>query len=583
MRVTSRMFVLILSLLLCIAGSIAFADAPLQYTLGDKINDFSFHTYGGEKITLSEVLQKKDAVLINIWATWCGPCRNEFPFMQEAYTQYQDRIEVIALSCEQTDTAEKLSSFAKQYGLTFKIGQDPVGFLPALGMNSIPTSLIVDRFGTICFIMPGSQPDTASFVRLFDAFVGEDYTESVLFHDIPPKKPDIAPAAASDLSAALDATALNPSDAYTWPMTITEKDGLSVVTASNAGQTSSKSSIIVELYAEQSDAIVVTFKTSTEAVFDLLNITLNGKHVKSFGGEHDWMTYAIPVEEGGLQRMEISYSKNSAADSGLDTIWIDTVEVASGDAAAAAVAANPSYPVSDKSSLSVVNPDARKVLISDDSGILRANFGYAEYYVINDDTALFSATLSNVRDPEEAFFFCDYDGRVTPVLACMSETEYTIRAAVDAVEKTGYPYTAMFLYGNAKGTDVQVVVYFKDEANLNSFVKSNRLGTWTYAETAGNQKHGTSKIGQEDAIVTYILQCVDQDGHPVAGALLQICDEETCQVVTTDENGSYAFTSAEYAWEIHVLRAPEGYTTDSAEAVIAPAEGGAVRISFTKK
>ena len=141
MRVASRMFVLILSLLLCIGGSIAFADAPLQYTLGDKINDFSFHTYGGEKITLSEVLQKKDAVLINIWATWCGPCRKVVPIVEEIAKERSD----------------------------IKVGKINVDEQPELaaqfGVMSIPT-LVVMKDGKIVTQSAGARPKNAILAML---------------------------------------------------------------------------------------------------------------------------------------------------------------------------------------------------------------------------------------------------------------------------------------------------------------------------------------------------------------------------------------------------------------------------------
>lgn len=176
MKNITRLFSLMLALTMCLC-SVSFAEeAPLSYAKGDKIQDFTFTTCDGQEMSLYEVLAEKEAVLINIWATWCGPCRNEFPFLQEAYEQYKDKVEVIALSCEETDDAETLAAFAAEYGLTFKIGQDPVGFLSAFGIGSIPTSFVVDRFGTICFMESGSQPDVGSFTRLFDAFLGDEYT-----------------------------------------------------------------------------------------------------------------------------------------------------------------------------------------------------------------------------------------------------------------------------------------------------------------------------------------------------------------------------------------------------------------------
>lgn len=579
MKIFKNYLSLLLVLVLCVSCAAFAEEAPLSYTKGDKIQDFTFTTYDGQSITLSEVLRDKEAVLINIWATWCGPCRNEFPFLEEAYKQYQDKVEVIALSCEPTDDAATLADFAAQYGLTFKIGQDPVGFLSALGLNSIPTSLVVDRFGTICFVEAGSQPDVGSFTRLFDAFVGENYTESVLLDGVPAMKPTVAPSAEADISAALEASAANPADAYTWPMLVSEKDGRNVVASSNAGNGTTTASVTVNVEAKAGDAIVVTFKTSTEAACDLLNIAVNGNVVKVFGGDHDWMTYAIPVESDGTQQLTLSYVKDMMADASEDTVWIDSVTVLSGDEAASALAANPVYPVADANTLLVTTPDAKEVVISDESGILYANFGPAKYYIINADVASFAATLTSGYDPEGAFFYCNYDGSTTPVMAGMTAANYTANGGVDSMETTGYTYACMYLYCDAAGSDVKCVVYFKDEANLNQFVNGNQLGTWAYADAAANI---TGALENMNSTSTYTLKCVDQDGNPVSGAMLQVCDASTCQVYTTDANGVCEFTAAPYAWEVHVLMAPAGYTADSTEIVYAPVDGGEMVFTFTK-
>ena len=583
MKNFARILSLMLALVMCLCSVAVAEEAPLSYAKGDKIQDFAFTTYDGQELTLYEVLQEKEAVLINIWATWCGPCRNEFPYLQEAYEQYKDKVEVIALSCEETDDAETLAAFAEQYGLTFKIGQDPVGFLSAFGIGSIPTSFVVDRFGTICFVETGSQPDVGSFTRLFDAFLGDDYTESVLLDAVPAMKPTVAASSEDELAAALEAAAVNPADQYTWPMVVTEKDGRSVVASTNATYGSTEAAVTVNVDAMAGDAIVVTFKTSTETGCDLMNIAVNGSVVKVFGGEHDWMTYAVPVEADGAYAVTLSYVKDMMADGGEDTIWVDAVTVVSGDEAAAAIAANPAYPVADTCSLTVTNPEAKEVVISDDNGLLYASFGPATYYIVNGDEVSFAATLSAEYDPEGAFFYGNYDGSTTSVLDGMTADGYTVSNGVDSIEVTGYTYAAMFLYCDGEGSNVETVIYFKDEPNLNQFVTANALGTWTYADgTTPSTNALPGEAAEADGMATYTLKCVDQDGNPVVGAMMQVCNEETCQVYTTDDAGVYAFTAAAYAWEIHVLKAPEGYTADSTEVVLAPVEGGELVFTFTK-
>ena len=169
------------------SGSRINMDTRPGSHLASRLEDFTFTTYDGESLSLYETLQEKDMVLINIWATWCSPCRMEFPYMEEAYEEYKDQIEIFALSCETDDTDEVLEDFAGELGLTFPVGRDSAGLSYTFRVNAIPTSIVIDRFGTICFIEAGSQTSADSFRRLFDAFVGDDYTESVFLSEIPPE------------------------------------------------------------------------------------------------------------------------------------------------------------------------------------------------------------------------------------------------------------------------------------------------------------------------------------------------------------------------------------------------------------
>ena len=589
MKTMKSILALVLACML-LMSSLVLAEEPAFYQLGDKIDDFTVTTFDGKTVTLSEVLKEKEAVLINIWATWCGPCRNEFPFMEEAYKQYSDKVEVIALSCEPTDTNDVLASFVAEMGMTFNVSQDTVGMAEKFNVSAIPTSVMIDRFGTICFIESGSLPDVSSFTRLFDAFLGEEYTESVLLESIPPMKPTVAASAEADVAAALGAAnAANPTDVYTWPMVVTEKDGRSVVASSNTGCNDTIAAVDATVTAKAGDAIVVTFKTSTEASFDLLNIAVNGKHVKVFGGEHDWMTYAMPVTADGDYTVTLSYVKDTMAEEGEDAVWVDEVAVATGDAAAAALAANPVYPTADATVMTAVTPTAKEIVFADEFGVMMGAFGpKATYYIINDDTVTFQAQVAADVDPEGAFFYCYYDGQSVSLPAALNGANYVVTTGVDALETTGYPYAYVELYLDPAGNNTEIAVYFRNEENVNGLISQNKLDekgvSWTYADgTLPGSAAQPEKAVDFITEANYVVKYVDQDGNPVAGVMCQVCDESTCQVFVSDENGVCAFTLAPYAWEIHTLMVPAGYTGDTKTVTTAPVEGGEMVFTLTKQ
>ncbi|MBR6185608.1 MAG: TlpA family protein disulfide reductase [Clostridia bacterium] len=164
--------------LLLLAGAAPAALAAPSDFLGQEMPDFSVTAVDGTVVTLSEILKEKDLVLVNFWATWCPPCRMEFPFMQKAYAEYQDRVAVIAMSVEPTDDLDTLRAFAQERGITFYVAQDEKKLGTMFWLESIPTTMAVDRFGRIAYVGVGSMLDPVLFTVLFDQFLGDDYTET---------------------------------------------------------------------------------------------------------------------------------------------------------------------------------------------------------------------------------------------------------------------------------------------------------------------------------------------------------------------------------------------------------------------
>ena len=122
-------------------------------------------------------------------------------------------------------------------------------------------------------------------------------------------------------------------------------------------------------------------------------------------------------------------------------------------------------------------------------------------------------------------------------------------------------------------------VYFMNEENVNAFITRNGLDSvgisWAYADgtlpgTAAQPETAVEIITE----ATYVVKYVDQDGKPVSGVMCQVCDESTCQVFVSDENGVCTFTLDPYAWEIHTLMVPAGYEGDTTTVTVAPVEGG---------
>ena len=168
-KLTTLALVLMLVFTLAVSG--AQADPEAMYGL--PFPDLSIQTIDGGTFSLSESLKTHDLVLINFWATWCPPCRMEFPFLQEAWEKYADRVDVIAMSIEKTDTLKVLKNFAKENGLTFNIGRDENNLLDKMRGDAIPTTLIVDRDGKVVYVEVGAMTSVKDFTDLFDSLLNE--------------------------------------------------------------------------------------------------------------------------------------------------------------------------------------------------------------------------------------------------------------------------------------------------------------------------------------------------------------------------------------------------------------------------
>ena len=183
-----KFIALILALALAAGMTCALAD-PESYN-GEILPDFSTATLDGGTFTLSESLQTHDLVLINFWATWCGPCRMEFPYLETAWEQYGERVDVIALSIEETDTFDVLRSFADDYGLRFAIGRDTAGIFDTLGGTAIPTTLIVNRERRVVAVEIGSKSSAEEFAALFDELLSANAVSTAVRYAVRFVDPD---------------------------------------------------------------------------------------------------------------------------------------------------------------------------------------------------------------------------------------------------------------------------------------------------------------------------------------------------------------------------------------------------------
>jgi peroxiredoxin len=123
--------------------------------------DFSLATPKGEQITLSAL--KGKAVLVNIWASWCPPCRQEMPAIEKNYEQYKERgLIVLGVNATVQDNPLDIVPFINEYGLTFPILLDEIGNVARkYELRSLPSSYFINRDGTINEVVIGGPMSEA--------------------------------------------------------------------------------------------------------------------------------------------------------------------------------------------------------------------------------------------------------------------------------------------------------------------------------------------------------------------------------------------------------------------------------------
>jgi cytochrome c biogenesis protein CcmG, thiol:disulfide interchange protein DsbE len=147
---TSRVAVALVALWVCASGALAAA-------VGDEAPAFRLATAEGRTISLDAL--RGQVVYVDFWASWCGPCRRSFPWMNELQQRYGGRgVAVVAINVDAK--REDADRFLRQYPATFAVVFDAAGGTPrAYDVKAMPSSYIVDREGRIAEIEHGFLDD----------------------------------------------------------------------------------------------------------------------------------------------------------------------------------------------------------------------------------------------------------------------------------------------------------------------------------------------------------------------------------------------------------------------------------------
>ena len=135
--------------------------------------DFTLATLDGTPVSLAA--QRGKVVIVNLWASWCGPCRAEMPAIQQIYDAQRDQgLTVLAIHSTFQDSEASARAFAQELGLTFPIVLDRDGEVSRrYRLRALPSTFIVDRKGIIRDVIFGGPLSAATLQSKVDALLEE--------------------------------------------------------------------------------------------------------------------------------------------------------------------------------------------------------------------------------------------------------------------------------------------------------------------------------------------------------------------------------------------------------------------------
>ena len=115
---------------------------------------FAAPTLEGDTVTVADL--RGSPVLLNLWATWCPPCRAETPYLQSVHARYDGRLRTVGVTVDNRGAADQVRDFVGEAGVTYEILHDPtMRAMDLFGVPGLPGTFLLDRDGVVTFVRIG--------------------------------------------------------------------------------------------------------------------------------------------------------------------------------------------------------------------------------------------------------------------------------------------------------------------------------------------------------------------------------------------------------------------------------------------
>ena len=166
-RTTIRIFPILCALLLAACGD-APGGGPVR--VGAAAPTYAAEVLDGERTSLAQLRGRP--VLLNVWATWCHPCREEIPALEQLHQTYGGRgLQVVGVSIDQGGNEQGIREFLQQLGASYTIWLDPEGEVETVFSTvGVPNTFLIDPRGKVVWKHVGPvRADDAELRRLIEA------------------------------------------------------------------------------------------------------------------------------------------------------------------------------------------------------------------------------------------------------------------------------------------------------------------------------------------------------------------------------------------------------------------------------
>lgn len=163
LQMKKRRFFIRTGILLVMLAALCYTMYNSVFAKQDQIKEgsiapnFVLQSVDGERIELKDL--KGKGVFLNFWGTWCGPCKQEFPYMANQYEVFKDRgVEIVAVNVGESNIAVK--NFMDAYGVNFPVAMDKDRQVTeAYDITPLPTTFLINPEGKIIKVIKGTMTE----------------------------------------------------------------------------------------------------------------------------------------------------------------------------------------------------------------------------------------------------------------------------------------------------------------------------------------------------------------------------------------------------------------------------------------